>query len=333
MKEAEIRPQDLFKQYLALAREDAETFFDFGRFVNVACPACGSVPSRPAFEKYGFQYVVCDHCGSLYNSPRPTPEMFEDYYKKGKAVEFWGSDFYRVTAESRREKMFRPRAELIAQLVKDQGGAARGTFLDIGSGYGIFGEEMRRLGCFEQVVGVEPSPGLAEICRGKGFEVIEKYAEDLSAEDADCRVAAAFEVLEHVFDPYTFLSGVRRVLKENGLLVFTTLTISGFDLQVLWQESNSIHPPHHINLLSVEGLQAVVERSGFELVELSTPGKLDIDIVSNALKDNPDLQLPGFVSYLLHHRGEKTRTEFQQFLQNHCLSSHVRVIARKRMVA
>lgn len=333
MREAEIRPQDLFRQYLTLAREDAETFFDFGQFIEIACPACCATSSEPGFEKYGFRYVVCHSCGSLYNSPRPTSETLANYYKKGKAVQFWGTDFYRVTEESRRLKMFRPRAELIAQLVKGQGAAERGTFLDVGSGYGIFAEEVRRLDCFDKVVGAEPSPELADICRGKGFEVLEKYAEDLSADDVICGVAAAFEVLEHVFDPFTFLTGVGRVLSENGLVIFTTLTISGFDLQVLWQESNSIHPPHHINLPSVEGLQAVVERSGFELVELSTPGKLDVDIVSNALRDNPDLQLPGFVTYLLHNRGEKARAEFQRFLQNHCLSSHVRVIARKRMVA
>lgn len=330
MKEAEIRPLDLFSRYLALAREDAEIFFDRGQFIEVVCPGCGAEAAQPAFEKFGFRYVLCDACGSLYTSPRPTRRALEDYYREGKAVQFWGSEFYRVTAESRKEKIFRPRAELMAQLADLYEDVKDAPFLDVGAGYGLFLEEVRRLGIFKRIVGIEPSSALADVCRQKGFEVIEKYAEDLSDDDIRGGMAAAFEVLEHVFDPAAFLRGVGRALRDRGWMVFTTLSISGFDLQALWENSNSIYPPHHINLLSVEGIESLVERSGFEVIEVATPGKLDIDIISNAVKENPKLQLPRFVSYILKHRDQEMRTELQRFLQNHRLSSHVRVIARKR---
>lgn len=330
MKEAEIRPLDLFSRYLALAREDAEKFFDQNAFVEVQCPGCGSDSRQPAFEKFGFRYVLCQSCGSLYNSPRPARRTLDDYYRHGKAVQFWGSEFYRITAESRREKLFRPRAQLMADLFGKYGCGSDGAFLDIGPGYGIFLEELRRHGRFQRVIGVEPSPGLADTCRKKGFEIVEKYGEDLSGKDVQGAMLAAFEVLEHVFEPVAFLKGAGRVLKDRGLMVFTTLTVSGFDLQVLWEHSNSIFPPHHINLLSVEGIQVLVARSGYEIVELTTPGKLDVDIVANAIKDNSEFRPPRFVSYILNHRDERARARLQEFLQDHLLSSHVRVVARKR---
>lgn len=330
MKEAEIRPPDLFRQFLALAREDAESFFDREQFIEVACPGCTAETAHLAFEKLGFRYVVCDACGSLYTSPRPTRQALRCYYQQGKAVQFFGSDFYRVTAESRKEKIFRPRAELIGQLLEIHGGTKKDAFLDVGAGYGIFLDELRRLDIFERVIGIEPSSGLAAICHQKGFEVIEKYAEDLSDDDIQAGMATAFEVLEHVFDPAAFLHGVRRAMRDRGLMIFTTLSISGFDLQALWENSNSIYPPHHINLLSTEGIEALVRRSGFEIVELTTPGKLDIDIISNAVKENPNLPLPRFISYILKYRNEEVWGELQQFLQKHRLSSHVRVVARKR---
>lgn len=330
MKEAEIRPLDLFSRYLTLAREDAETFFDRRHFVEVTCPGCSAEMARQAFEKFGFRYVVCEACDSLYTSPRPSRRMLEEYYQKGKAVRFWGSEFYRATSESRKERIFRPRAELIARLADTFGDLKRYAFLDIGAGYGLFLDELRQLRVFERIAGIEPSPALADVCRRKGFDIIEKYAEDLSDKDALAGMATAFEVLEHVFDPAAFLGGVCRTLIENGLMIFTTLTISGFDLQALWENSNSIYPPHHINLLSIEGMESLVMRAGFEIVELSTPGKLDVDIISNALAENPELPLPRFVSYILKRRNEDTRAEFQGFLQDHRLSSHVRVVARKR---
>jgi hypothetical protein len=97
----------------------------------------------------------------------------------------------------------------------------------------------------------------------------------------------------------------------------------------LWDQSKSISPPHHINLLSTEGLEKLVQRVGFRVEEIVTPGKLDVDIVRNMLIENPALPLPRFASYLLQRRDAETWQVFQEFLQKHRLSSHVRVVARK----
>ena len=329
MKEKEIRPLGLFNDYLSLAKEDAENFFNKSAFVEVPCPACGSEGSDDAFVKYGFKYVICSDCQSLFNSPRPTVENLDDYYRRGKAVQFWGSDFYRVTAEARKEKLFRPRAELVRDYAEKYLQGRAGTFIDVGSGYGLFYEELCKISAFNRLVGIEPSPELAQVCRDKGQETIEKVAEDLNSSDAAGDMAASFEVIEHVFDPLLFLRGISRVMNEEGLLMFTTLTVSGFDLQVLWDKSNSIFPPHHLNLLSVEGYKRLIERAGFELVELSTPGKLDVNIVSNAVEERDDLEVPRFISLILNHKDEAVREGFQVFLQQNKLSSHIRAVIRK----
>jgi 2-polyprenyl-3-methyl-5-hydroxy-6-metoxy-1,4-benzoquinol methylase len=328
MKEAEIRPQALFDRYLELSRKDIETFFvDQRGFVDVACPACRSERLSEAFRKLGFTYATCDACGTLFLTPRPTNEMQLLYARESKAVEFWSTHFYRETAEARRVKMFRPRAEMVRSLI-ERNIALPSVFADVGSGYGIFLEEIKRLGCFETIVGIEPAPALANVCREKGFTVIEEMVEDVDRERLQCDLVTAFEVLEHVFDPETFLRACGRIVGPAGLLVFTTLTISGFDLQVLWSESKSIYPPHHINLISVEGMRRLVERSGFDVVELSTPGKLDLDIVAGALRENPTLPIPRFVHSLVA-QPQIVLDEFQAFLQTSLLSSHIRVVARR----
>jgi hypothetical protein len=135
-------------------------------------------------------------------------------------------------------------------------------------------------------------------------------------------------VLEHVYDPIAFLVAIRKLLSPGGLMIATTLTASGFDIQVLWEGSKSVHPPHHINLLSIAGMSKLIERADLRLVALTTPGQLDIDIVANAVAENPASSVPRFVSQLLG-AGDDARSAFQDFLSNYRLSSHIRVIAAR----
>jgi SAM-dependent methyltransferase len=331
VKEQEIRPQQLFNRYLELSRRDVGQFFaDTSRFVLAPCPACGCAQQEAGLAKLGFRYVTCADCGSLYVSPRPRREAIDDYYRRGEAVKFWSTDFFRETAEARREKIFRPRAQLVAKWASLSSSLdSRRVFADVGSGYGIFLKEIARLGLFDEVVGIEPAPNLAEICRRRGFRILEKPAEKVAPEELRAGFVSSFELLEHLYQPACFLAAIRDLLIPGGLFLFTTLTISGFDLQVLWENSKSIHPPHHLNLISVEGMERLLLGCGFEVVELCTPGELDVDIVRNMLHENPSIPIPRFARAIALNSREEVRASFQEFLKANRLSSHIRVVARR----
>lgn len=331
MKESEIRPQKLFNQYLKLAREDIDRFFsDHSQFVEVACPGCGSQDCKPALLKLKFQYLLCSKCGSLYLSPRPTDKMYETYYQQAESVKFWSSNFFKETAEARRKQIFKPRARFVGEWLKKSEAISKGNglFTDIGSGYAIFLQEVQRLGLFEKILGIEPEANLAQVGRDQGFTILEKKLEAIDDGEINADFATAFEVLEHVFDPQDFLGAARRILRPGGTLMFTTLTVSGFDIQVLWEHSKSIYPPHHINLLSTQGMRDLVARSGLQLVDLCTPGELDVDIVRNIQRGNPEIELPRFIASIIK-APDDVRTHFQDFLKANELSSHIRVIGTR----
>lgn len=329
MKETDIRPEALFQRYLEMVEAEARALARQTKaFVLVPCPACGAAPGAPVLEKFGFTFRECPDCGSLYSSPRPSAAQIAAYYRDAESVKYWSTHFFRETAEARREKMFRPRASLVAELFGEDG-RPHGRLVDIGAGYGLFLEEIVKQGTFKEVLGIEPAPNLAAVCRGKGFTVVEKLVEDLAEGEVQANVATAFEVLEHVFDPAAFLRGARLTLRPGGTLLLTTQTVTGFDIQVLWEHSKSVAPPQHINLLSVVGLRRLVERSGFTVVDVSTPGNLDVDIVANGLKATPPPPIPRFVRTLLA-QPEATRQAFQAFLRDYGLSSHVRIIAKRQ---
>lgn len=330
MNELEIRPQKLFDEYLKISMQDIEHFFSQHElFVEIPCPACKSNLTHFAFEKHAFCYRTCEECLSLFVSPRPTEEMIEDYYKTSASSKFWAERFFPETAEARRQKIFRSRAKLISELVSRFKVPEPISLVDVGAGFGIFLEEIKETGNFSDILAIEPSADLAKCCRDKGFRVIEKSVENIEDNELQVSVACSFEVLEHLFDPEKFISSMKKLLRHGGLMIFTTLTISGLDLQVLWNHSKSISPPHHINFLSVEGLRKLLARCGLEEIEICTPGQLDVDIIRNTMQEMPDLQVPRFMEYLIKNRCQDTFNQLQAFLQANNLSSHARVIARK----
>ena len=85
---------------------------------------------------------------------------------------------------------------------------------------------------------------------------------------------------------------------------------------------------HHLNFLSVLGFEMLFKRLGFEDVQVETPGQLDVDIVTNALKEDPSISIDRFVRLLLHRNGLEL-ANFQEFLVENRLSSHCRIFAQK----
>jgi SAM-dependent methyltransferase len=328
MKEADVRPAALFKKYLELSAADAITYFSGSRRAELPCPACGSKDTRPVFVKHGFGYVLCESCYTLYQSPRPSAADFARFYQESPSARYWACTFSPAVAEARRVHLIRPKVQELAQLCQQDQFSPQ-VFADIGAGAGFFLEEWRRSFPDTQVIAVEPNPDLADQCRQKNLAVLECFLEEAESLDDPADLVTAFEVIEHVHDPLTFCAALGKLLKPGGRVLLTGLTVDGFDLQVLWEKSNSISPPHHINFMSVKGFESLLARAGFTNLRIFTPGKLDVDIVRNAAAARAEvLAGQGFVQMLLR-RGEKTLEAFQQFLSQHQLSSHCWVWASK----
>jgi len=61
LKEEEIRSQEIFNEYLRLAKEDTETYVSNIVRIVGSCPACGTV-GEYAFDKDGLTYETCPNC-------------------------------------------------------------------------------------------------------------------------------------------------------------------------------------------------------------------------------------------------------------------------------
>ncbi len=324
MREHDIRPQAIFDKYLRLAAEDVQTYFADVPRTAIDCPACGSTGAS-GFAKNGFEYRRCPDCRTLYVSPRPVAEAFTRYYTAAPSVEFWATTFYRATAEARREKLWKPKAESIRDLL-NRYGAEHHQIVDIGGGYGIFAEEMEKL-VGKAVLVIEPGPQLAAVCRERNLNVIEKFLEDVQEQDLPSgpKAFVSFELFEHLHDPTTFLTDLDHLMQSGDLFIFTTLSGTGVDILALWEDSKSISPPHHLNFFNPSSIRLLLSRLGLECLDVSTPGRLDIDILVN----NREYIKDRFWAAFIDQTTESDRRQWQDMIAATGWSSHMRVCCRK----
>jgi 2-polyprenyl-3-methyl-5-hydroxy-6-metoxy-1,4-benzoquinol methylase len=326
MKESEIRNPDKHKRYLELVNEDAVTFFgDTSKLEETCCPACGVREFRFEFRKFGFNYGVCESCRTLYVNPRPKISPLTEFYINSNSSRYWVDEFFKPVAEARREKIFKPRAKHLAELLPS---LKEGKIGDIGAGFGLFLEELRLLWPDARFIAIEPSPEMADICRAKLLGVEERMIENVGEEDGAYDVLTAFELLEHLHTPATLIRRVHTLLRPGGYFLATTLSGEGFDIQILWDKSRSVFPPHHLNFLNPSSLGKLLKENGFEIIICDTPGMLDWQILEGSI-ERGDADISRFWKTVSLFGSDESKNELQSWIKKHGFSSHMRVLARK----
>lgn len=315
-KEFELRADAfMIEETLRLAARKSE-------LVESDCPACTSAQRTHAFDCHGFHYQKCDGCGTLYIAPCPTEAMILDFIENSEGMRIWRDDMPEETKQSRRP-MYQQRLDDTIAAAAALGIDVKSA-LEVGGGSGEFAREVSKTGAFQHLFIVEPQPLELDL---SGVSVVSGSFSDIDFKN-EIDFVVAFEVFEHLVDPVAFLEMAHRSLRQGGILYMSMPSANGFEIQVLKEQSESV-PFDHVRLYTPDGLRSVLERSGFEVFEITTPGKFDVEMVHRAyndgridLADNPALRFMVTDGYGYRH-------EFQKFLAANQMSSHMRCIATK----
>jgi 2-polyprenyl-3-methyl-5-hydroxy-6-metoxy-1,4-benzoquinol methylase len=328
LTENEIRPQQFEAGKEAALQEDLAWLRQRrDAFIEVPCPACLSARREPSFEKFGFAFVKCMDCRTAYMSPRAPAAMLGEFYGRSVLYEYWDKYIFPASREARKAKIFRPRVQRISELC-DRLGVSRKTLVEVGAAHGMFCEEAMAAKAFGRVVAVEPGQALAESCRALGIETINLPVEALEGVTG-VNVVASFEVVEHLFSPRDFLAKCRDILAPGGLLVLTCPNFEGFDIQVLGAASESLDA-EHVNMFNPDAMALMMKGCGFDILECSTPGELDAELVRTQVLDGRlDISRQHFLKTVLIDRWDNLGRPFQAFLKANRLSSHMWVVARR----
>ena len=327
LSEHELCPDDMIAGQEAAFKRDVERLHHRREeFVLVNCPACGEDRPTPAFDKYGFSFSRCPNCETVYMSPRPSESVMADYYSNSENYAYWAKHIFPASELVRREKIHKPWLARVLNLVQRyEAGTER--LVEVGPGFGTFCSVAIEAKAFGEVIAVEPTPQLAQACRERGVTVVQKRIEDAAADLAPADVMVAFEVIEHLFEPARFLAQARHLIRPNGLLVLSCPNGMGFDIAELGPQSLAVDA-EHVNLFNPESLSRLVESIGFETLEVTTPGRLDAELVRDAVLAGQHSLSSPFLRRILLDEWDSMGWAFQQFLAQNRLSAHMWLVAR-----
>lgn len=329
LTEQQIRPAAMMRDKQACLDHDRGFLLERrDRFVRVPCPACASTALTEAFTKNGFAYQWCSRCDTLMMNPRADRDLMGAFYAQSQNYAYWNAHIFPVTEDARRTHIFKPRVDRLLRYCQAYDVTAD-ALVDVGAGFGTFAREVQDRGVFGQVIALEPTPDLAATCRSRGLTTVESGIDQCPLDAGSVDVVTAFEVIEHLFDPADLVRRALKWLGEGGLLVLSCPNVKGFDVATLGRRSNTVDH-EHVNYFHPASIRLLLERIGFEVLEVATPGRLDAELVRNAALDGRIwLDDQPLLSRVLLEQWDRLGGPFQRFLADNALSSHMWACARK----
>lgn len=320
-----VKPLDGLLRYRGYCLEQTRKTLKIRRRRREQSPV-GDASLDPFGYVDGLEYLRCPESGSFFLAQLPSAEdlahLLADVsqYRKSPLA------FHADIATLRSDSVYLPKLEWIQSTLRLQGldrprlmevVTPPSDFTPLLQGSGLFAE-VRTVGEMDLIMTYNASGQLDKNKDANGSE-----------KGAGVEAAVLLESLDRVDDPRTLLHAVSESLREGGLIFVTALVCSGFDIAVLGLRNLYIYPPDRANCFSLKGIELLLMRAGFALLEVSTPGVLDVEIIQAHLRHDPAIPLSTFERQLVD-ADEETRAAFQSFLQERRLSSFARIVGRKK---
>ena len=243
-----------------------------GTETGSACSACSSRKIRVLFSAtdrlYGttdkiFRIVECIDCRLIRLDPVPTPLELRDYYPHA----YWfipeGSAADRLEQWYRRF-VLRDHLHFVERALRESD--EEGIVLDVGCGGGLFLQmlsERRKV----RVAGLDFSLDAANTAwRRAGIPAVCATLSRAPFAPESCAAITMFHVLEHLYDPPSYLDAAHRLLRPDGRLILQVPNAACWQFLLLGERWNGIDVPRHLTNFRLSDVDTLLSSCGFEVL-------------------------------------------------------------------
>ena len=217
------------------------------------CPACENKLFHKRFTKKGREFWQCDSCGMERIDPLPTQEELRSYYDQS-----YTSGLYKVFTDAQQMKDLTSKQRLKEIMPYTE----KGSWLDVGCSNGVFVQAAIENGI--KVEGIDISYVAVEQGKQQGLPLYCSSIETFEPEH-NYDVLTAFDILEHVLDPYNFLYAARKLLKAGGKVVLTTPNRASAIAKAMGKGWSFYIPEEHMHYFHPYSIIRLFERTGFKI--------------------------------------------------------------------
>jgi len=241
--------------------------------VTPICPACHGSASTLLFESVdkdfslaGYPYLKCEGCASVFNGRSPEQAELTRLHEQ----QWYSSSAFRYP-DAGADALMRHWLKTVAEADAAVKARRTGTpaHLDIGCGYGVCCEALRTLGY--QSTGVDPSSESIEAARREfpHNEYVTASLTDsgLPSLKGTWDLITLNDVLEHVVSPDLLMRELARVTRPGSIVYIQVPSAGALQLEYLRQHAFHSMAPFHRTLFSPDGLSALLDRNGFEVID------------------------------------------------------------------
>lgn len=283
MRINQIRPEKLIQGAREAYEKDLSFYHsNLSLFVPRNCPAC-DLPEGTFFDtRDGFSYSRCKSCACIFMNPGPTPHLVEEFYERSENYKFWSQYMYPESRAQRLATIHQKRADWVLNFLENRFPTdSQINILELGAGTGdtlkvISSSKKFRISSFA----IEPNPSMKDHLSSNAISDISEQELHTSKYQDFFDIVICFEVLEHILSPLIFLKQAQRNLVNGGYFLASTPNAQSLEIQLLRGRSTTLDV-EHISLLAVSSVQILAFKSGYQVLECSTPGLLDLELLND----------------------------------------------------
>lgn len=218
--------------------------------IDPAKLSASSFASRKVPEFMSHRLVRCPTCDLVYVPSPPAQGTLAQAYHE---ASYDSAEEAQDAARSYMQAI----SPVLARL------ATRGSVLEIGTGTGVFLEELANAG-FTSLTGVEPSVAAIRAAPAhRQAWIREGIFREADFEPASFDLVCCFMTMEHVADPAEVATAAFRLLRPGGAFVTVTHDYRSFVNRMMGRRSPIIDV-EHMQLFSHPSLRELFSRSGYE---------------------------------------------------------------------
>jgi 2-polyprenyl-3-methyl-5-hydroxy-6-metoxy-1,4-benzoquinol methylase len=289
----------------------------------IKCIFCGNNTSKIITDKVRDslknKVIQCKKCNHIQLNPVPSRVDDEVFYDSNLQEK---NQNHLISLQEHRKKSridTKRRVDLVSKSCKK-----KDRILEIGSGYGFFLEEMRKMGF--NVTGIEVSKERREISKRvtkSKILNINLMDENFNIEKFD--VIVFFHVLEHISDSISFLKNLKKILNRNGKVIIEVPNYNDFQIELNEDYKKWYFQRAHIHYFTPKTLKKILQKGGFNNIRIVGVQRYGIGNMFNwKINKKPQLDLPDFEFKDGYQWIEK---KYKQYLEENLISDTIIAIA------